>query len=129
MASGPVAALFMLAMPAGAASLDVQVRDLAGAPAPDAAIFAVPANPVPEARNRSMAIEQVDREFVPHVTVLQVGTAVAFGRIGAVLSAGVGSKMLDLGGHAYFFALMAGAMVVCFGSLTAVRRHIDRGGA
>ena len=77
-AFGPLAALFVLAMPAGAASLDVQVRDLAGAPAPDAALFAVPANPVPDARNRSMAIEQVDREFVPHVTVLQVGTAVNF---------------------------------------------------
>jgi AAHS family 4-hydroxybenzoate transporter-like MFS transporter len=53
-----------------------------------------------------------------------VGTAVAFGRIGAVLSAAAGSRMLDLGGHAYFFALIAVAMVVCLAALAAVRRHI-----
>jgi AAHS family 4-hydroxybenzoate transporter-like MFS transporter len=53
-----------------------------------------------------------------------VGTAVAFGRVGAVLSAAAGSKMLDLGGHAYYFALMAGAMAVCFCSLAVIQRHI-----
>jgi AAHS family 4-hydroxybenzoate transporter-like MFS transporter len=58
-----------------------------------------------------------------------VGTAVAFGRIGAVLSAAAGSRMLDLGGHAYFFTLMAGAMAVCIIGLAAVQRHIRRGGA
>jgi AAHS family 4-hydroxybenzoate transporter-like MFS transporter len=58
-----------------------------------------------------------------------VGTAVAFGRIGAVISAAAGSRMLDLGGHAYFFTLIAGAMAVCILGLAAVQRHIRRGGA
>ena len=53
-----------------------------------------------------------------------VGTAVAFGRLGAVLSASVGSKMLDLGGHAYYFASMAAAMAVCFAGLAMIQRHV-----
>ncbi len=53
-----------------------------------------------------------------------VGTAVAFGRFGAVLSAGAGSKMMDLGGTAYFFTLMATAVVVTFLSLLVVQRHV-----
>jgi AAHS family 4-hydroxybenzoate transporter-like MFS transporter len=58
-----------------------------------------------------------------------VGTAIAFGRVGAVLSAGAGSRMLDLGGHGYYFALMAGAMAVCFCSLAAIQRHIRHDGS
>ena len=38
-----------------------------------------------------------------------VGAALAVGRFGAVLSAGVGSWMLDRGGYPYFFMMMAGA--------------------
>lgn len=53
-----------------------------------------------------------------------VGTAVAFGRFGAVLSAGAGSRMMELGGSAYFFRLMAGAVVVTFLSLLVVQRHV-----
>jgi len=61
-----------------AASIEVQVRDAAGNPLGDSAIYAVPASGGTEARNGRAAIEQVDREFVPYVTVIQVGTTVTF---------------------------------------------------
>jgi plastocyanin len=62
-----------------AASLDAQVRDAAGAPLADAVVYAMPASGPVEARGaRTAEIEQVDREFVPYVTVVQTGTPVAF---------------------------------------------------
>ena len=61
-----------------AASIEVQVRDAAGNPLGDSAIYAVPASGGTEARNGRAAIEQADREFVPYVTVIQVGTTVTF---------------------------------------------------
>ena len=62
-----------------AATLEVQVRDTAGMPVADAAVYAVPASGPADARAaRTVAIEQVDREFMPFVTVLQTGTPVAF---------------------------------------------------
>jgi len=61
-----------------AASIEVQVRDAAGGPLGDSAIYAVPASGGSEARNARAAIEQVDREFVPYLTVIQVGTTVTF---------------------------------------------------
>lgn len=61
-----------------AASIEVQVRDAAGNPLGDSAIYAVPASGGSEARGARAAIEQVDREFVPYLTVIQVGTTVTF---------------------------------------------------
>ena len=58
-----------------------------------------------------------------------VGTAVAFGRIGAVMSAEAGTRMMDLGGHRYFFFLIAGAMILCIVALALIQRHIRRDGA
>lgn len=63
---------------AGAATLEVQVRDPKGMPVNDTAVYAVAAGGGSEAKARSVAIEQVDREFVPYVTVVQVGTSVRF---------------------------------------------------
>jgi plastocyanin len=64
---------------AGAATLEIQVRDASGAPVADAAVYAVPASGPADARSaRTVAIEQIEREFIPFVTVLQTGTAVAF---------------------------------------------------
>jgi AAHS family 4-hydroxybenzoate transporter-like MFS transporter len=53
-----------------------------------------------------------------------VGTAVAFGRHGGVLSPSVGSWALESGGAPLYFRLLAGAMVATFGALAAVRHHI-----
>ena len=67
------------ALAAQASTVRIQVRDGAGQPVSDAGVYAVPvAARVPEARGRTIAIEQVDREFVPYVTVLQAGTSVTF---------------------------------------------------
>ncbi|HKB11365.1 MAG TPA: hypothetical protein VKD69_11940, partial [Vicinamibacterales bacterium] len=52
-----------------------------------------------------------------------VGTAVAFGRVGGVLSPSVGSWALEAGSSRYF-GLMAATMTVAFASLAAIRRHI-----
>jgi AAHS family 4-hydroxybenzoate transporter-like MFS transporter len=53
-----------------------------------------------------------------------VGTAVAFGRIGGVLSPSVGSWALETGGSSRYFGLMAATMVLAFAALSAIRRHI-----
>jgi len=55
-----------------------------------------------------------------------VGTAVAFGRVGAVLSTFAGAWALEAGGSRAFFGLMAGAMVVVVMCLAIVRRHVPR---
>jgi len=54
-----------------------------------------------------------------------VGTTVAFGRIGGVLSPIIGAPVLDRGTQPYFFAI-AGTMTVVFGALAMVKRHVPR---
>jgi AAHS family 4-hydroxybenzoate transporter-like MFS transporter len=53
-----------------------------------------------------------------------VGTAVAIGRSGAVLSGYVGAWALEFRGSVSFFGAMATAMVACWIGLAIVRRHI-----
>jgi AAHS family 4-hydroxybenzoate transporter-like MFS transporter len=53
-----------------------------------------------------------------------VGTAVAFGRIGGVISPTLGSWALDSGGPSRYFGLIASTMTLAFAALAAVRRHI-----
>jgi plastocyanin len=75
-----LASLLVLAAPlARAASLEAQVTDAAGKPLADAVVYAI-AGSTHEARpaRPSAAIEQIDREFVPYVTAVQVGTTVTF---------------------------------------------------
>lgn len=60
-----------------AATLEVHVRDGSGGPVADAVVYAV-APGMQESRAARAAIEQVDREFVPHVSVIQAGTTVSF---------------------------------------------------
>ncbi|MGH9201703.1 MAG: MFS transporter, partial [Vicinamibacterales bacterium] len=52
-----------------------------------------------------------------------VGTAVAFGRVGGVLSSFAGSAALTPGGSRYFM-MLAALMSLVFVALAAVRRHI-----
>jgi plastocyanin len=62
-----------------AASIEAQVRDGSGRPVADAVVYAVPAGGVVESKaGKTVAIEQLDREFVPYVSVIQVGTRVEF---------------------------------------------------
>jgi len=53
-----------------------------------------------------------------------VGTAVAVGRLGGVLSTYAGSWALDAGGPSQLFALLAVTMTVVLVALASVRRHI-----
>lgn len=62
-----------------AAGVDVMVSDPAGNPVADAVVYALPASGASDAKaGRTVAIEQVDREFVPYVSVVQTGTTVTF---------------------------------------------------
>jgi AAHS family 4-hydroxybenzoate transporter-like MFS transporter len=54
-----------------------------------------------------------------------VGTAVSFGRTGAILSGYAGAWALEFG-HASFFGLIAASMTVTFVSLALVRKHVPR---
>ena len=62
------------------ATIDAQVRDVSGNGLADAAVYAIPASGGLDARpgRPAIAIEQIDREFVPYVTVVQTGTTVTF---------------------------------------------------
>jgi plastocyanin len=74
-----VFALALAACGVRAASLHAEVRDASRAPVADAVVYATPASGLSEARaGRTAAIEQVDREFTPYVSVVQTGTAVSF---------------------------------------------------
>jgi AAHS family 4-hydroxybenzoate transporter-like MFS transporter len=55
-----------------------------------------------------------------------VGTAVAFGRIGGVVSPYAGSWALESGGPSQLFGLIAGTMTIVFVALASVRNHIPR---
>lgn len=64
---------------AHAGSVRVQVVDQAGAPVPDAIVYALPVNGKPPAtKPTSAVIDQIKRRFVPMVSVVQTGASVAF---------------------------------------------------
>ncbi|MBW8866245.1 MAG: MFS transporter [Acidobacteria bacterium] len=62
--------------------------------------------------------------FPTAVRATGVGTAVAFGRVGGVLSPWVGSWALESGGSLRYFGLMAATMVCAFVALATIRSHI-----
>ena len=70
----------LIALPVRGASLNAKVFDPAGAPVGDVVIYALPkvGTRLPVIAPRSKTIEQKDREFVPYVTAVQVGTTVNF---------------------------------------------------
>jgi plastocyanin len=73
------AGVALLAAPAFAGEIDVSVKDTAGRPLAEAVVFAE--NLGGAARPAAAVhatIDQVNKEFVPLVTVLQVGTEVSF---------------------------------------------------
>jgi plastocyanin len=79
----PLAVLALLAglVPglAGAGELTVRLVDAAGAPLEGAVLVAMPLADVPPAAGPLRAlIDQVDKRFVPRVSVLRTGTAVSF---------------------------------------------------
>ncbi len=73
-------ASLLLAYPAIGATLTAKVIDAAGQPVADAVIYAVaaPGTRVAAQTAGVVVIEQKDREFIPYVTSVQVGTTVHF---------------------------------------------------
>ena len=72
------ACIGLAAFPAAAASLALEVKDARGAPVEDAVAWVVPKGAAAPRPKRDAEIAQVDKEFVPLVSVVQVGTLVAF---------------------------------------------------
>lgn len=74
------AILAAMAGPALAGNLSVTVSDRDGRPVPDVAVFIETdaASAPPAAAGRRAVMDQVDRRFVPHLLVVQAGTAVEF---------------------------------------------------
>jgi plastocyanin len=73
-----LAGLAALALPAAAATVEVTVRDSRGAPLEDAVVWLMPTGGNAPPRKREAEIQQKDRQFMPLVTVVQVGTPVSF---------------------------------------------------
>lgn len=73
-----VAAVAAGALPAMAANVDALVRDGTGAPLEDAVVWLMPKGGSAPPFKRQAQIEQKDRQFIPLVTVVQVGTPVDF---------------------------------------------------
>lgn len=71
-------ALIGLAVPSVAASVEVTVLDPAGQPLPEVAVHLAPLSGKAPRGKLTGVIDQVNKEFVPLVSVMQVGTAVSF---------------------------------------------------
>jgi len=72
-------AALLLAPAVRAGDLSVRVTDPGGQPLPGAVVVAEPvAGAMPIAAAPRAVIDQVNRSYVPHVSVLRVGTAVSF---------------------------------------------------
>ncbi len=74
-----VALVAFAAMAAEATGIDATVRDASGKPIPDAVVYAIPASGArPPPAGAAAVMDQIDKEFVPHVLVVQAGTRVKF---------------------------------------------------
>lgn len=75
-----LASILFVCLPvlAGAATLEIDVRDARGNAVRDAVVYAVPeGRPVPPPKQTAV-MDQKNRMFVPHVLPIQTGTAVRF---------------------------------------------------
>lgn len=63
---------------APAASLAVTVKDTKGATVSDAVVYARKSGATPELAKRQTIIDQRNKQFVPYVTAVQVGTSILF---------------------------------------------------
>ncbi len=73
----PACLALLIALPASAATLDVRVADEKGSAIEDAVVYAIPATPIPVGHKVAL-MDQIDRQFVPHVLPVQTGTWVEF---------------------------------------------------
>ncbi len=68
----------LLGLQASAATLEVRITDQAGKPVENAVVFALPLTGTAPNGKLTAIIDQIDKEFVPRVSVIQTGTAVTF---------------------------------------------------
>lgn len=54
-----------------------------------------------------------------------IGLAMAFGRLGAILSGYAGAWAIDYRGSLSYFGLMAAAMTLCLVALSSIQRHVQ----
>lgn len=73
-----IAAMMLAGWPALAASVAVTIADAAGKPLPDAVVYVTPVAGKAPQRAASALIDQIGREFVPLVSVMQTGAMVSF---------------------------------------------------
>jgi plastocyanin len=71
-------AIWILCGRAEAGSILATVKDGQGAFVADAVVYAKPNKPVVSLERKQAVIEQRDKQFVPYVTAIQVGTSVTF---------------------------------------------------
>lgn len=71
-------AIWILCGRAEAGSVLVTVKDGLGTLVSDAVVYAKPNKPVVSLQKKQAVIEQRDKQFVPYVTAIQVGTSVTF---------------------------------------------------
>jgi plastocyanin len=71
-------ALLLMSGTLQAATVNVEVKGPDGAPLADAIAYALPKGPAPALRKREVNVQQVDKKFVPQVTVVQTGSPVSF---------------------------------------------------
>ena len=71
------AALVALAQPPGTAAIDAIAKDEAGKPVDDAVVYLI-ATPPPARTPVTSTLDQIDKEFVPSVLAVEVGTPVRF---------------------------------------------------
>lgn len=72
-------AVLLQALPLLAAPLALLLLDTAGKPVPDAVAYALPqGRSIPPHQQGRAIIDQVQKEFVPYVSVVQTGTLISF---------------------------------------------------
>jgi plastocyanin len=72
------ALLFALCAPALAGTVTVSVANRAGAPAADTVIVFDPLDAMPPASHETAIVDQINKTFVPRVSVVRTGTVVTF---------------------------------------------------
>jgi len=70
--------LIHLAAAADAGNISVAVKDIDGAPVKDAVVYAIPVSGKPPAARAPAVVAQQDKQFVPYVSAVQVGSQVQF---------------------------------------------------
>lgn len=70
--------LFCFSASAGAGNIAVAVKDNGGAPVKDAVVYAIPVSGKPPAAKARAVVAQHDKQFVPYVSAIQVGSPVQF---------------------------------------------------